>query len=499
MKYFDIFTTDKILENFPDPYIVLQYCAGEGALVLKQVNQRFEVIFSRSIQTLYGRVIDDVMPSLAVDSNFDRYRETACEGGSFQLNDFVYNDENIHIRFTILMFQTAPNHVMVLFRDVVQQAAVANTDQELNNIESSTRLDRIIQKLRQTEYELSEAMGLAQAGTWQWGVDSDSWVVSEQWKSLYGVEVAPRDLKTFLSYTHPDDTEKVTRVFEEFKVGVPIRNLEYRIIQRTTDALRVVKFRGDWVKTHVVGGQKARGIAQDITDTYMKEKQLCEVNESLKQFAYVVSHDLRAPLRGIRLAIHWLRSELKEPLSDGVKENLGFLESRSERLTKMIDGVLRYSLAERSESTELEFSAREALDKVLDDLEVSSEYFKVNGSWSNIYGDITQFTQVLQNLISNAIRFNDSSKPQVVLSMEKLSRCHRIWIEDNGPGIDIRHRERVFQLFSILHSRDVLESTGVGLTICKRLVERWGGQIGIDKSTLGGASVWFTVPFKHHH
>ncbi|MEM6962513.1 MAG: HAMP domain-containing sensor histidine kinase [Myxococcota bacterium] len=216
----------------------------------------------------------------------------------------------------------------------------------------------------------------------------------------------------------------------------------------------------------------------------------------LKRFTRAASHELKSPLRGIRLAVRWLSEELGSTLSANAAENLRFLETRSERLLGLIEGVSAYAQARYVDFTYANFSSREALDSAVQKAaRVPGAEIDVRGAWGEIVADRHQFERVLAELIDNAFRF--SNRARLLLHAEKEKSEVRFSVSDNGLGIPETHREEIFEPFRKLHSRDDFDSAGTGLAICKTLVERWGGTLSVCESELGGSKFWFTVPELH--
>lgn len=219
-------------------------------------------------------------------------------------------------------------------------------------------------------------------------------------------------------------------------------------------------------------------------------------NEELKNFAYVVSHDLKAPLRAIGSLADWIAVDQKDRMDAEGQEHLGLLIQRVRRLDALIDGVLSYSrvgrVQEKPVSIDLQALAREVVDSLAPPAHI---VLRVSEDLPVIRAEKTGMQQILQNLIANAIRYLD--KPQGCIRIDCIEQDEDNWrisVSDNGPGIAERHFERIFQLFQTLNPRDRVESTGVGLSIVKKIVDQSGGRIWVE-STLGeGSTFHFTVP-----
>ena len=173
-----------------------------------------------------------------------------------------------------------------------------------------------------------------------------------------------------------------------------------------------------------------------------------------------------------------------------------FIESRASRLSALIDGVLEYSHTQRQPMKADDHELRALAVEVTQDVRRAHgvEVAVQPGPWPTVRADRIQMLRVMQNLVENAAKFANGDGSQIRMRVDVDAESATVHVVDNGPGIPPADRERVFELFAVLKRRDEQENTGLGLAICKTLVERWGGRIGIAQSPSGGADVWFTVP-----
>lgn len=225
------------------------------------------------------------------------------------------------------------------------------------------------------------------------------------------------------------------------------------------------------------------GVVRNITEHK-------EMIDELQQFAYVTSHDLKAPLRAISNLSHWIEEDMGDGLSKETTENLALLRRRVLRMENLIQGVLQYSRAGRGNLTIVFCKLKEVIDGVLDSIVIPERFsIQIELDIIGINADQTQIIQVFTNLISNAINHNNNPQGKIWITARE-SGANKEWVEilvtDNGPGIPLQYREKVFQVFQTLQARDESENTGVGLAIVKKIVERQGGKIEIlDSDTIG--------------
>jgi signal transduction histidine kinase len=243
-------------------------------------------------------------------------------------------------------------------------------------------------------------------------------------------------------------------------------------------------------------------IRADITEQKLLEErnqgvlnELLTANAELSAFAHVVSHDLKAPLRGISSLATWLAEDHAEQLDATGRQHVALIGTRVKRLSGLIDAILAYSRAGRVRETPVAVPLDAVVRNTIDLLAPPPHIrVRLDSVLPLLHIEAVKIQQVFQNLLSNAIDFMD--KPVGVVSV----RCVREgadWhfsVADNGPGVDARHFERIFQLFQTLVPRDQLERTGVGLALVKKIVELEGGRVWVE-STLGvGSTFHFTLP-----
>jgi two-component system sensor kinase FixL len=246
----------------------------------------------------------------------------------------------------------------------------------------------------------------------------------------------------------------------------------------------------------------ALSTARDITERKQAEEQqtqllqkLSEINQELKDFAYVVSHDLKAPLRAIKTLAEWLAADYRDKLDEQGKENLQLLGQRVDRMHNLIDGVLQYSRIGRTEQKASPVDLSLLLPEIIDNLGVPAHIaIRVEPDLPTIEADPTRITQVLQNLLSNAVKYMDKPQGSIAVDCVPEDGFWKFSVADNGPGIEQKYFERIFKLFQTLTRRDDCESTGVGLTVAKKIVEMYGGRIWVESEVGQGSTFFFTFP-----
>ncbi|MDD5385284.1 MAG: CHASE3 domain-containing protein [Gallionella sp.] len=223
--------------------------------------------------------------------------------------------------------------------------------------------------------------------------------------------------------------------------------------------------------------------------------ELESANEELKNFGYVVSHDLKAPLRAIGSLADWISTDYADKFDDEGKEHMRLLIGRVRRMDGLIDGILQYSRVGRVKETivavELNRLVREVIDLLAPPKNIT---VSIGNSLPTVMTEPTRIQQVFQNLLSNAIKYMDKPEGEICIACVAEGGQWKFSITDNGPGIDQQHFERIFQLFQTLAPRDRVESTGVGLALVKKIVEMYGGRIWLESTVGRGSSFFFTLP-----
>lgn len=240
-------------------------------------------------------------------------------------------------------------------------------------------------------------------------------------------------------------------------------------------------------------------VTADITERKRMEDELRRSNAELEQFAYVASHDLQEPLRAVAGMVQLLGQRYKGKLDERADEYIGHAVEASQRMQSLINDLLDYSRVGRFgkpfEPIAVESSLKLALanlDAVIRESQAQVTYDPL----PTVQADSGQLTRVLQNLIGNAIKFRGDSPPHVHVSADKVEGAWRIAVSDNGIGIDPQYFERIFMIFQRLHTRREYPGTGIGLSLCKKIIERHGGHIWVESQPEQGSTFYFTLPEK---
>lgn len=228
---------------------------------------------------------------------------------------------------------------------------------------------------------------------------------------------------------------------------------------------------------------------------YESNDKLRRSNEALEQFAYVVSHDLKAPLRGIKQLAIWIEEDAGDVLSGNVKSYLNKMQGRVSRMETMISDILTYSRIGQ-ENMEAEVVNPETLIQDILALLSIPEYIAIHveGDVSEMKLAKTPFKLVVRNLIDNAIKHHDKENGTIWITLTMKGAAIEIEVKDDGPGIDPEHHERIFKMFTMLKPKDVVEGSGMGLAMVKKTLDHYKGTIHLDSEEGKGTSFRVTWP-----
>jgi light-regulated signal transduction histidine kinase (bacteriophytochrome) len=232
-----------------------------------------------------------------------------------------------------------------------------------------------------------------------------------------------------------------------------------------------------------------------------KNQDLQRSNQDLQRFAYSISHDLQEPLRMVTSFLDLLQKRYQEKLDSAAQDYIHFAVDGAERMKAMIQGLLSYSRVETQDTSLSKVSSEEVLQQALDHFRLQigeTNAVVTHKNLPEVHADENQLLSVFQNLIGNALKYHGEAPPVIHVTAEKDQKhhCWRFSVQDHGIGIPEKDHDRVFEIFSRLHTREEYQGIGMGLAITRRIIRRHGGEIWIDSPDQEGTTVRFTIPIR---
>jgi PAS domain S-box-containing protein len=354
--------------------------------------------------------------------------------------------------------------------------------------------------------DLSDAMPLV---VWTAQPDGAVDYFNQRWFEYTGAAKDQALASRWPDALHPDDAQPMLERWNESMRTHKLFETEYRLRRARDGAYRWYLGRG--VPVRDSSGKIAYwvGTGTDIDDqkraeTALRERseQLAHLtaalearNRELDQFAYITSHDLKAPLRGIANLSQWIEEDLGESVTEDIRKQLDLLRGRVHRMEGLIDGILQYSRVGRVKGTIETVDVGGLLHDVVDLIAPPPDFtIEIAADMPTIKADRLRLQQVFQNLIGNAIKHHHRADGRVELSVRDLGHLYEFSVRDDGPGIAPQYHEKIFVIFQTLAARDKVEGTGIGLSLIQKIIESQGGHIWVDSAEGAGTTFRFTWP-----
>ncbi|WP_437338629.1 PAS domain-containing protein [Sorangium sp. So ce394] len=396
-------------------------------------------------------------------------------------------------------------------RTEVERAPDGGPARMLGTCHDITEQRQAQRALQEKEERLRAALDASATGTFRWIPATNELDWDENLDRLFGLPAGAtaRHIDQFTGLVHPDDRERVLEALDRCVHDGADFDLEFRVVW-PDGSVHWLLDRGRMLRDAEGRPLTMTGACTDVTERMNAElalrqradelarltEALQRMNRELDQFAYITSHDLKAPLRGIANLSQWIEDDEGERLSDVSKRNLELLRIRVQRMDALIDAILAYSRVGRIRVPTEVVAVGPLVDEVVDLLS-PPEGFRVEiaGQLPSVVAERALLQQVFMNLIGNAIKHHpDKGNGRAVVSCADAGSHWRFTVADNGPGISPRFHDKVFIIFQTLEARDRSEGTGVGLALVKKIVESSGGAVALDSDVGRGAAFSFTWP-----
>lgn len=305
--------------------------------------------------------------------------------------------------------------------------------------------------------------------------------------------IAPiREIENVAREISKGDLSKLVNIRTNDEIGVMAENFNRMTVSLRNTIEELEEFKNDLELKVELRTEELEG---SLSEQGRLLLELKSVNAELKDFAYIVSHDLKAPLRAISLLSTWILTDYGDKLDEEGVGQIKLLVSRTKRMHDLIEGVLRYSRAGQANDEIVMIDMGELVANVMDVVDPLKEIeFKIKCKLPSILGQETRIEQVVQNLLSNAVKYIDKPQAVIIIDCTTSGDFWQFSFSDNGPGIAKEHFERIFKMFQTLLSRDEFENTGVGLAVVKKIVEMYKGCVWVESEIGVGSTFFFTLP-----
>jgi PAS domain S-box-containing protein len=353
--------------------------------------------------------------------------------------------------------------------------------------------------LQRAEERYRLATHSARVGVWIWHIAEDRFEHDDAINDLLGIPIGVRatNLEEVLAVIRPDERDRLRTSIFDALAGSAAEFFDEVRVQPADGQLRVIQSRATIYRDAAGKPLRMAGANWDATKLAQAREALEKTNRELDDFTYIASHDMKEPLRGISNYAKYLDEDHGAELSDRARSMVERIRAQAKRMETLIVELLNIARLGKVQLDVEESDLDLALRDVLASLEFGLKEKNVDltvRALPKLRCDRVRVAELFRNLITNATKYNDKPRPVIEIGCDASGATPVFHVRDNGIGIDAKYRERVFGLFQRLHERDAFGgSTGVGLTIVKKIVEMHGGRIWIDSTPGQGSTFYFTL------
>lgn len=293
----------------------------------------------------------------------------------------------------------------------------------------------------------------------------------------------------FVNFIHPEDIDATLKEVEKLAQGATTLGFENRYRKKNGSYVWL-----EWAAHPDSESSNLFAIARDISDIKEAYDKLELSNQNLDQFAYIVSHDLKAPLRAINGLVSFLQEDLNGKLDKNSEENFNLVKNRSERMSMMIDGILSYTKAVNGSIDKTEIETKKLIENTFSQLNYEGKFtLNVMSPLPTVHFNEHQFSQIIQNIIDNSFKHHHRETGVITVNLEEREIDYLFTIEDDGPGINKNSESKIFEMFQTLQPKNGSEKGGIGLTIVKKIIEDNGGRIYCESELGKGTKITFSL------
>ena len=452
-----------------------------------EVNPAFETHTGLAREKVLGKTIREALPNIE-PFWIETYGTVATSGESAHFENYA---QPLQKWFEVTAFRTHQGQVAVTFADVTPRR-------------------KMEEALRDSEARFQAlANGIPQLA-WMAEADGHIFWYNRRWYEYTGTTFEQMEGWAWQSVHDPDVLPKVLERWkgaiaagQPFDMEFPLRGADgvfraflTRVMPSKDGQGRVLRWFG--TNTDISERKEAeKQLAAQAKELSRKADELARSNADLEQFAYVASHDLQEPLRMVTAYTQLLGERYRAKLDADADKFIGYASEGAQRMQVLIQDLLAFSRVGRSDVASANVDCNAVMQEVLQTLASGIEESGAVVTWGTlpaVWADRTQIAQVFQNLVGNAIKFRGQERPMISVRAEKVDLHWLFSVSDNGIGIPPENSEQIFVVFQRLHARTEYPGNGIGLAICKKIIERCGGRIWVESQPGFGSTFKFTVP-----
>lgn len=472
---------DALFENAP-----LGLGFWDLELRFQRLNQALAQINGLPVEAHIGKTIQELLPDVAdgVSQTMQRVLNTG---------EPVFHQP---VTGTTPAEPGVPRHWSVTYYPVRRGGTVVGVGALC---QETTGRVRIEEALRVSTERLQLVLDAVEVGLWYCDLPFDKLQWNARVKEHFGLTPdAEVTIHTFYERLHPDDRERTRQAIEKSIGERTDYNIEYRTVAPGNGRMRWIRAIGRGFYNAQGEAVRFDGITLDITAQKQTEDALRHSNAELEQFAYAASHDLQEPLRTIASYTQLLSRRYQGMLDQDADEFIGYVVQAVQRMRHLIHDLLVYSRVLHAQEQQMSpVDANTALSTALSQLAAAaseSHATIIALPLPMVCSEESQLAQVFLNLVGNALKYRKpDTAPQITISAERKAEFWQLTVADNGIGFDPQYKDRIFALFRRLHNQTEYDGTGIGLSICKRIIERQGGSIWASSQPGQGAQFHFTL------
>lgn len=486
---------------------------ASDAIYVKDARGRYTMInpagarlIGKTIDEIIGRTDTEIFPSPVGEKIRERDQEVMRTGQT------VTYEQSLATSPDGIISQTTKSPYRDTIGVIIGVIGVSRDITELRRLE---REGAERERLRESEARYRALAEAIPHMVWTNGPDGSVEYVNQRWVDFTGMSFEETQNGGWGKAIHPDDAPGTFARWAQASAARTPFEVEYRIKHGSDGVYRWHLARNLPVLDDAGNVVKWFGTATDINDQKRAEhairrsqeelelavrertRELQRSNAELEQFAYVASHDLQEPLRMVASYTQLLADRYRGRLDADADEFIAYAIDGAKRMQELISDLLTYSRVGSGSDERATVECDQVLRQALENLHLAiaeSGGVVTSDPLPTIWADRVQLGQVFQNLIGNAIKFRGEEPPRVHISATDAGVAWRFSVRDNGIGIDPRYADRIFVLFQRLHAREMFPGTGIGLSLCKKIVERHGGELWMDSVPGKGSTFLFTIP-----